>query len=262
MKRVGADGGSARRIAAGRAQMMQPFQVAALALPVADRVVDKFQLAHAAKIGDRKDRVENRLQPRVFPLVGKQVHLQEPLVRLLLNLDQVRNRNRGLDLGKVHSLGGGAIMLTIHSLLLRTVEPGSVKKQKTMTGRREQCSRSRSDLLAAREGMKRYPKKFGSADWHQRRRSLERKKRNGWRPWNPVLRSRIGKCAQLPCVQFRSHCNQNARIPDSQSPIRGLVRLKLLPRTEVYQILILPVKWVPGAQFKPPRGQQPARPAL
>ena len=94
---------------------MQPLQVAALALPVADRIIDELQLADAAKIRDRKDGVENGLQTDVFALVGQQVHLQEPLVRLLLNLDQVRNRNRGLDFGKINSLGGGAVILNIHS---------------------------------------------------------------------------------------------------------------------------------------------------
>src|SRR4029078_13065693 len=32
----------------------------------------------------------------------------------LLNLNQVRNRYGGLDFGKIHSLGCGAVMLTIH----------------------------------------------------------------------------------------------------------------------------------------------------
>ena len=76
---------------------MQPLQVAALALPIADRVVDELELAQPPKIGDRENRVKNALQAGVFPLAGKQVHLQKPLVRLLLNLDKVRDRDRGLD---------------------------------------------------------------------------------------------------------------------------------------------------------------------
>src|SRR5579864_2100257 len=119
MKWIRADGRAALRIAASGAQVMQAFQVAAFALPVADRVIHEFQLAHATKIGDGKYRIENRLQARIFPLVGKQVHLQEPLVRLPLYLNQVRNRNGGFDLGKIHSLRGRTISLTIHSLLLR-----------------------------------------------------------------------------------------------------------------------------------------------
>ncbi len=119
VKWIGANGRAARRVAASGAQMVQAFQVAALALPVADRVVHELQLAHAAKIGDRKYRIENCLQTGIFPLIGEQVHLQEPLVRMFLNLDQVRNRNRRFNLREIHSLWGGAISLTIHLLLLR-----------------------------------------------------------------------------------------------------------------------------------------------
>ena len=61
---------------------MQPFQVAALALPVADRIIDELELAHAAEIGNRENGVENGLQTGVFALVGQQVHLQKPLVGL------------------------------------------------------------------------------------------------------------------------------------------------------------------------------------
>ena len=113
VERIGADGGAAT--AAGGAQVVQTFQVAALALPVADRVIDELQLADAAEIGDRKDRVENGLQADVVALVGQQVHLQKALVRVLLNLDQVRDRDRGLDFGKINSLGSSAVMLSIHS---------------------------------------------------------------------------------------------------------------------------------------------------
>src|SRR5438046_2536765 len=42
MKRIGFDGGAAAWIAASRAQVVQAFQVAALALPVANRVIDEF----------------------------------------------------------------------------------------------------------------------------------------------------------------------------------------------------------------------------
>ena len=123
MERIGADGGAA--IPAGGPQMVQAFQVAALALPVADRVIDELQLADAAKIGDREYRTENRLQAGIFPLVGKQVHLQEPLVRILLNLDEVRNRDRSLDFRKINSLGGGTAVLNIHVFfkLLRAEQP-------------------------------------------------------------------------------------------------------------------------------------------
>src|SRR5204863_7120945 len=51
MKRIGDD-----RIAAvltGGAQVMQTFQVAALALPVADRVINELQLRDVAEVGNR-----------------------------------------------------------------------------------------------------------------------------------------------------------------------------------------------------------------
>src|ERR1039458_4275273 len=78
VERVCADGGTTT--AAGRPQMVQPLEVAALAFPVADRVIDELQIAHAAKIGDRKHAVEHGLQADVLALVRQQVHLQEALV--------------------------------------------------------------------------------------------------------------------------------------------------------------------------------------
>ena len=113
VERVGADGGAA--IPAGGAQVVQPLQVAALALPVADGIVHEFQVADAAEVRNREHRVEHRLQTDVLALVGQKIHLQKTLVGRLLNLNQVRNRNGGLDLGEIHSFGGGAVMLIIHS---------------------------------------------------------------------------------------------------------------------------------------------------
>ena len=95
VERVGADGRAA--IAAGGTEMVQTFQVAALALPVADRIVDEFEIAYTTKIGNREDGIKNGLQADVFALIGQQIHLQEPLVRLLLYLDQVGDRNRSLN---------------------------------------------------------------------------------------------------------------------------------------------------------------------
>src|ERR1035438_3189601 len=105
--------------------MVQAFQIAALALPVADGIIDELQFADAAEIGNRKYRAENRLQARIFPFVGKQVHLQEALVGILLNLDEVRNRDRSFDFGKINSLGGGTAVLNIHVFfkLLRAEQP-------------------------------------------------------------------------------------------------------------------------------------------
>src|ERR1039458_1001959 len=113
VERVGADGGAA--VAAGRTQVVQAFEVAALALPVADGIVHELEIADAAEIRDGEDRVENGLQADVLALIGQQVHLQEPLVRLFLHLDQIGDRDGGLDFRKIDSLGGSAVMLNIHS---------------------------------------------------------------------------------------------------------------------------------------------------
>ena len=71
--RIGDDRRAA--VTAGRAQVVQALQVAALTLPVADRVVHKFQLRHLAEILDRKHRREHRLKPAVIALARQQIHL-------------------------------------------------------------------------------------------------------------------------------------------------------------------------------------------
>ena len=76
--------------------MVQALQVAALALPVADRVVDEFELRQSAKILDRKHRREHGLQTAIIALARQQIHLQKALIRLLLNFNQVRNLNRAV----------------------------------------------------------------------------------------------------------------------------------------------------------------------
>ena len=60
---------------------MQTFQVAALALPVADGIINELKRADAAKVRDRKHRHEYGLQTDVLALVGQQVHLQKFFVR-------------------------------------------------------------------------------------------------------------------------------------------------------------------------------------
>ena len=125
VERIGADGGAAIRVRQVGAQVMQTLQVAALALPVADRIIDKLELADAAEIGDRKDGFEDSLQTDVVALVRQQVHLQEALVGILLNLDQVRDRDRGLDFRKIDSFAGGAVRLNMHFYPLLMTRTGS-----------------------------------------------------------------------------------------------------------------------------------------
>ena len=58
-----------------RAQVMEPFQVSALAFPVANREVHKLKLRNIAEVGNRKHRLKHCLQPAVFALAGQFVHL-------------------------------------------------------------------------------------------------------------------------------------------------------------------------------------------
>ena len=79
----------------------RPFEPAALALPVADRVLDELQLAGSAEVREREDAREDGLQARLVPLLGEQVHLQETLVGPALDVDQVRKIHERADLREV-----------------------------------------------------------------------------------------------------------------------------------------------------------------
>jgi hypothetical protein len=105
-------------IAAGGAQVVQAAQMAALALPVSDRVVHEIQLREAAKILNRKHRGEHRLQAGIFALARQQIHLQKPLIGLLLHVDQVRNLDRGLDFGEVQASRSRTARLPLRLLMI------------------------------------------------------------------------------------------------------------------------------------------------
>jgi hypothetical protein len=83
--------------------MLESFQLPALALPNSDRVLDELKLAVIAEVGDRKDGLEDGLKTKVFSFRGKQVHLKEPLVRLPLDLDEVRDRDEGANIREIDS---------------------------------------------------------------------------------------------------------------------------------------------------------------
>ncbi len=110
MERIRLDGGAARRVPARRPEMVQSLQIAAFALPVADRIIDELELTDAAEIGNREDGSEHRLQSDIVTLIWQKVHLQELLVGIFLDFDQIRNRNRSFDLGKINSIGGQAVL--------------------------------------------------------------------------------------------------------------------------------------------------------
>ncbi len=94
-----------------RTQVVQPFQVAALALPVADREIHEVQLRNAAEIGDGENGNEHRLQARVVALVGQLVHLQKPLIGTALHFNQVRNLGCSGNLGKIEPAANRALLV-------------------------------------------------------------------------------------------------------------------------------------------------------
>src|SRR4029453_3208519 len=103
-------------ISARLSQMVPSLQLAALALPVADRVLDELERRVLAEVADRKHRLEHRLETRVLALARQTVHLQEAFVRLLLDLDQVRDRNGRFDFRKVDALAVDVLGKAVHSL--------------------------------------------------------------------------------------------------------------------------------------------------
>ena len=90
-------------IPASGAQVVQAAQMAALALPVADGVIDEIELRKPAEILDRKHGGEHRLQSRILALARQQIHLQEALIGFFLHVNQVGNLDRRLDLGEVQA---------------------------------------------------------------------------------------------------------------------------------------------------------------
>jgi len=89
------DGGAAGGFRHVERRWCRPLRFPHLHSQLPIELVDELELAQAAEIGNRKTLVENALEPGVVTFAGQQVHLQEAFVRLLLNLDQVRNRDRG-----------------------------------------------------------------------------------------------------------------------------------------------------------------------
>src|SRR5919201_1566171 len=96
---------------------MQAGELAALALPVADRILDELERRVLAEIADRKDGLEDGLQARILPFGRETVHLQEPLVRLPLDLDEVRDGNRRLDFREVLAFAVDVLRKAVHRWL-------------------------------------------------------------------------------------------------------------------------------------------------
>ena len=101
-------------VSARLAQVVQALQLAALALPVADRVLDELERRVLAEVADREDRLEHRLQALVLAFGGQAVHLQKALVALPLDLDQVRDLDRRPDFRKVLALAVDVLGKAVH----------------------------------------------------------------------------------------------------------------------------------------------------
>jgi hypothetical protein len=88
--------------------VIETLELAALALPVADRVFNKLELRSFAEVGYRKHRAKHCLKAGVLTLGRKHVHLKKAIVGLTLYLDQVWNPYSRLDPRKIVSLPAGA----------------------------------------------------------------------------------------------------------------------------------------------------------
>jgi hypothetical protein len=84
--------------------MVQTFQVSAFAFPISDGIADEFEGRNATEIRDWKNGVEHGLKPGVIAFLRQHVHLEEPLVRILLDLDKIRNLDGSPDLREIGSL--------------------------------------------------------------------------------------------------------------------------------------------------------------
>src|SRR5690606_33493613 len=115
--RIGNEHGIAAR--ALGAQVLEAGEPAALALPVADRVLDELERRVLPEVADREDGLEDRLQAHVLTFGRQTIHLKKPLVRFLLDLDQVRDRDSRLDLGEIDAFAVDVLGQAVHSVTPR-----------------------------------------------------------------------------------------------------------------------------------------------
>jgi hypothetical protein len=93
---------------AGGAEVIKTLEVTALALPVADGVVDELELGDVAEVGNGEDGGEDGLEAVVFALLGELIHLEEALIAAALDLDEIGDLDAGRDLGKIKTGADGA----------------------------------------------------------------------------------------------------------------------------------------------------------
>jgi hypothetical protein len=88
--------------------MVEALQISAFALPIPDRVADKLECRNTTEVGYRKDGIEHSLKAGIVALLRKHVHLEEPLVGILLYLDKIGNLDRCPDFRKIRSVSRGS----------------------------------------------------------------------------------------------------------------------------------------------------------
>jgi len=66
-----------------------------------DRVFDEFKLRRFTEVRNREYRSENGLKTGVLAFSRKEVHLKKAIVRLALNLDEIRYSDRRFDSRKI-----------------------------------------------------------------------------------------------------------------------------------------------------------------
>ncbi len=88
-------------VRAGHAQVLETLELTALALPVANGELDEVERAGLPEIAEWENARENRLEACVLTFFRQEVHLQEPVIRLSLDIDEIRQRHIAANLREV-----------------------------------------------------------------------------------------------------------------------------------------------------------------
>jgi hypothetical protein len=84
--------------------MLQALEAAASGLPVADAVRHELQGARLPEIAERENALEDGLQTDIVPFLRQEVHLEEVLIGLALDVDEVRKGQKRADLAEARAL--------------------------------------------------------------------------------------------------------------------------------------------------------------
>src|SRR5262249_18512935 len=84
-------------------------------LRIPEVIAVELEARIAVVVGDREHRLEDGLQSDVLPSIGRDILLQELLVRLLLDFDEIRDLDDGRDLAEVSADSPPARDRTCHT---------------------------------------------------------------------------------------------------------------------------------------------------